>query len=78
MDFVKGLPHSCSYFSILVVIVRLSKFSDFTPLTHPFTAKQVVEQFVDQVATIHNMQESIITNCGSVFLNGIWREFVKL
>lgn len=70
MYFIDGLPRSNRYSYILVVIDYLRKFSYFFSLTHPFTAKQVIEQFVERVATIHSMSESIITDHDSVFLRG--------
>lgn len=78
MDFVEGLPGSCSYSFILVVVDRLSKFDYFIFLTHSFTTKQMGKQFIERVSTIHSMSEFNITNRDLVFLNGIWREFFKL
>lgn len=72
----KGWPCSNSYSSILVN--RLSKFSSLISLTYPFTTKQVTEQFIECVTTIHGMPESIIIDCASIFLTSFWREFLKI
>lgn len=72
------LAYYGSYFSILVMIYHLSKFDYFIPLTHPFTTKQVAEEFIKRVATIHDMTKSIITYRTSIFFNSFWKKFFNL
>ncbi|KAD3338239.1 hypothetical protein E3N88_33760 [Mikania micrantha] len=38
-DFIVGLPKSNRFDTIFVVVDRLSKYSHFLPMSHPFTAK---------------------------------------
>ncbi|PNX84454.1 hypothetical protein L195_g040515, partial [Trifolium pratense] len=47
IDFITGLPKSkCKgYEAILVVVDRLSKYSHFIPLKHPYTARIIAEVF---------------------------------
>lgn len=60
----KRIPYTGSYSSILVMVDHLTKFDYFILLTHLFTAKQVVERFVECIAIIHSMSKSIITDRG--------------
>ncbi|CAJ2667925.1 unnamed protein product [Trifolium pratense] len=49
LDFISGLPKSKSYEAILVVVDRLSKYSHFILLKHPYSAKTIAEVFVNEI-----------------------------
>ena len=78
MDFIEGLPCSFRKDTIMVVVDRLSKFTHFTPLTHPFTAKLVAEKFVDSIVRLHGMPRSIVSDRDPIFISHLWQEFFKL
>lgn len=69
MDFIKGLPLSNGRDTILVVIDRLSKSAHFLALSHFYTAKMVVEKFVEGVVKLHGMPRSIISDRDRVFIS---------
>ena len=60
MDFMEGLPKSKGKDVILVVVDRLTKYTHFIPLAHPFMATQVADIFMD---TIFQTAWSTKDNC---------------
>ncbi|KAL0296052.1 UNVERIFIED_CONTAM: hypothetical protein Sradi_6657300 [Sesamum radiatum] len=46
MDFIEGLPQSYGKDSILVIVHRLAKYSDFLPLKYPYAAASIAKVFL--------------------------------
>jgi hypothetical protein len=78
IDFVTGLPKSRGYEAVLVVVDRLSKYSHFLLLKHPYTAKSVAELFVKEIVRLHGIPLSIVSDRDPVFISHFWRELFKL
>ena len=78
LDFIEGLPFSHGKETILVVVDILSKSTHFLTLTHPFTAKSVVEKFVEGIIKLHGLPKSIISDCDPIFISRFWQEFFQM
>lgn len=79
MDFVEGLPRSKGFDTILVVVDKLTKFSYFISLAHPFTATEVTRKLIDIVFKINGLAQSIISDRDMIFTSQFWKElFNKL
>nr|GFB22073.1 hypothetical protein [Tanacetum cinerariifolium] len=61
MGFIVGLSNSGGKTVIMVVVDRLSKDSHFMALSHPFTAIQVAQLFLDNVYKLHGLPKVIIS-----------------
>ena len=78
IDFIEGLPPSEGKNTILMVVDRLTKYSHFLTLTHPYTALSVAHVFLSNIYKLHGLPENIISDSDAVFTSQLWRELFKL
>ncbi|MCH80609.1 hypothetical protein A2U01_0001379, partial [Trifolium medium] len=78
LDFITGIPKSKGYDAVLVVVDRLSKYSHFILLKHPYTAKSIAELFVKEVVRLHGIPNSLISDRDPIFVSHFWMELFKM
>lgn len=78
MDFIEGLPPLGGKTKIFVVVDRLSKYSHFMPITHPYIALIVARVFMDNVFKLHGLPLTIVSDQDPVFTSNFWREMFRL
>lgn len=78
MDFIDGLPNSQGHNAILVVADRLSKYTHFIAISHPYSATQIAETFVKNISCLHGMPRTIVSDRNTIFLSQFWESFFKL
>lgn len=78
MDFIEGLPRSSRFNCIMVVVDKFSKYSHFVPLSHPFTAMIVAQQFLSHIYKLHGLPLSIISDRDKVFTSALWQKLFKM
>lgn len=78
LDFITGLPSSNGKNVIMVVVDRLSKYSHFFALGHPYSASQVAQVFLDNIYKLHGLPKAIVNDRDKVFLNHFSTALFKL
>ena len=77
MDFITDLPESDGYDTILVVIDRLTKMSHFISCKKDLDARQFTTLFMQHIVRLHGISRDIITNRGSLFTLGLWKQITE-
>jgi hypothetical protein len=67
MDFIEELPLSSGYSVILVVVDRLTKYSHFLPVKHPYSAASIAQLFLDNIVKLHGVLKTIVCDRDKVF-----------
>ena len=78
MDFIVGLPKYGNKSIIMVIVDKLSKYSHFCALSHPFTLAIVAQIFIDQNFKMHGMPTFIMSHHDPIFTRKFWQELFKL
>ena len=68
MDFIKELPNSNGYNSILVIVDQASKQAIFLPTLTTITSKQLAKLFVMHVFSKHGVPSHVTSDQGSEFI----------
>src|SRR5260370_41842018 len=78
MDFIKQLPASEDFSTILVVVDRLTKQGIFIPSHDTVNAPQVVQLFLTHVFSKHRVPSHITSDRGSEFISHVFHSLGKL
>ena len=73
MDFIKHLPASSGYTSILVIVDQLSKQGIFIPTVDEITAPQLAKLFVIHIFSKHGVPLHVTCDRGSEFVSAFFR-----
>ncbi|GJY48878.1 ty3-gypsy retrotransposon protein [Tanacetum coccineum] len=74
MDFITRLPVSKWLMSILVVVVRFSKYEHFGALPTSFNSHKVAEVFMEIVLKHHGFPKTIVSDRDPIFVCGVWED----
>jgi IS30 family transposase len=74
MDFITGLPKSKGKSVIMVIVDRLTKYTHFCALSHPFKASIVATAFMEMVQKLHGSPKIIVSDRDPIFTGHFWTE----
>jgi hypothetical protein len=78
MDFITILPRTCKlHDSIMVVVDKLTKVAHFILLKTTHKAKDVADIFMKEVARLHRIPKTIVSDRDSKFTSNFWKGFFK-
>lgn len=78
MDFIEGLLPSSGNHCIMIVIDRLSKNVHFLALSHPYTAIEVAQAYLDNIFKLHGLPKHIVSDRDPTFLSEVWKELFRV
>ena len=78
MDFIEGLPKSQGKTTIFVVVDRLTKYAHFMAMSHPYTAKDVAQLFMDNIYKLHGLPTTIVSDRDAIFTSMFWKDLLSL
>jgi hypothetical protein len=68
MDFITGLPKSEGKSVVMVIVGRLTKYTHFFALSHPFKASIVSTAFMEIVQKLHGSPKIIVSDRDPIFM----------
>ena len=78
MDFIIGLPRTNKqHDSIMVVVDKLIKADHFVPVKTTHTADNIAEIFMKEIARLHGIPRTIVSNRDTKFTSNFWRGLFK-
>jgi hypothetical protein len=78
MDFIEGFPKINDKSVILTVLDWFSKYAHFIPLSHPYTTIVMTHAFFFEIARLHGIPCSIVSDQDPIFTSSFWWELFKL
>jgi hypothetical protein len=72
MDFITRLPKSEGKSFIVEIVNRLTKYTHFCALSHPFKASIVATAFMETVQKLHGSPKIIVSDRDPIFTRHFW------
>jgi hypothetical protein len=72
MDFITGLPKCEGKSGIMVIFDRLTKYTNFCALSHPFKSNTVATTFMQTVQKLHGSPNIIVSDRDPIFIGHFW------
>lgn len=77
LDFIEALPKSNGKEVILVVVDRLTKYTHFIALSHPYSRDQIVTLILDNIVCLHGPPKEIVSDRDRIFTSQLYQQIFK-
>src|SRR3954470_7648358 len=75
MDFIMGLPRTCSGFdSIWIVVDHFTKVAHFIPVKTTYTSAKLAKIHMLRIVSLHGVPKGIMLDRGTQFTSKFWRQ----
>ena len=71
-DFITGLQKSEGKSVIMVIVDRLTKYTHFCALSHPFKSSTVATTFMETIQNLHGSPKIIVSDRDLIFTGNFW------
>lgn len=78
LDFITGLPNSCRFTVILVVVDILTNFGHFFPMKKDYDSHKVAEIVMHNIVKLYGMPKSIVLDRDKVFTSKFLQHLFRL
>jgi hypothetical protein len=75
MDFITGLPKFEGNGVIMVIVDRLTKYTHFCALSHPFKANIVSTAFMETIQKLHGSPKIIVSDIDPIFTQNFGQNY---
>ena len=72
MDFITGLLKSEGKSVIMMVVDKLTKYTHFCALTHPFKSSTISTAFMETIQNLHGNPKVIVCDRDPIFTGNFW------
>ena len=77
MDFITGLTKFKGNSVIMVVVDKITKYSHFCALSHPFKASIVATAFMETIQNLHGNPNIIVSGSDTIFTGNFWKKLIS-
>jgi transposase InsO family protein len=74
MNFIVGLPRTQDgYYSIWVIVDRLTKVAHFIPVNTTYSGAQLAELYMSRIVCLHGVPKKIVSDRETQFTSRFWK-----
>jgi hypothetical protein len=72
MNFIIGLPKYEGKSFIMMIFDRMTMYTHFCALSHPFKARTISTTFIETIQKLHGIPNIIVSDIDPIFTGHFW------